>query len=238
MKIGCIHHLGRMKKVWELLEKEHNVSYMNLDVFDYDLLVFGMLQIDETIVPEDYWNRLSNHTILVCGNATEALKQRFCVICLLEDEIFLLENAKLTAWGILEILIANSSKCLCDCVVDVIGYGRCGKTIVELLQAVGVKIRVIVKETKQLDIETLYYEEYVFKQPGDIIVQTAPSCIFDGYWVERLCNQPIIIDITSNFVGTSKIKEKYAVLEAKAIPDTIAVESAGGLYYQAMMRCI
>jgi S-adenosylhomocysteine hydrolase len=108
----------------------------------------GMSYFDEQSFDKEYLEMVQASVIFVCYDASEIMKKQFCVVCLKESEDFLVKNAQVTAWGILAIILQSCEECLTELMIDVVGYGRCGKAIVQLLDALGVQCRVIVKEVK------------------------------------------------------------------------------------------
>ena len=230
MKIGMINRIGRYEYLWDILKKNHDVSIINT-VAQYDVLIYGLLYVDEKMI-DSCCNK-----VIVCGHATDWIKEHNHVICLLEDEEFLVNNAWVTAWGILEILLRHSMQCIDELCIDVVGYGRCGKALVRLFDALHISYRVIVKELKNYNFEAIHFEEYLFKKPNPWIIQTADCCIFDKHWVQRCKGETSIIDITSNFVGTKDIQnEMIMILYAKALPDLYCSKSGGVIYYDAIKR--
>ena len=231
LRIGIINNQGRLYHVWKLLEKEHKVSFIGKG--EYDVLIFGLKQIALADVEG------ASCQMIVCGLCSEEVKERYNTLCLLEDEFFLLGNARVTAWGILEILMRHSDVCLSDLSVDVVGYGRCGKQIMRLLEMLQISYRVIVKTMDCVDSHFMHYEEYVFHQPADWIIMTIEQCIFDKYWVERFGSLTSIIDITSGFKGTAAIRnDNVRVLFGKGLPDIYCCKSGAEVYIDAFMRVL
>ena len=231
MKIGIFNRIGRYEYLWNLLKERYDVSIINKGE-TYDVLIYGLLHVDEFIIDH------RSNCIVICGRASDWVKEHNRVISLLEDEEFLIDNARITAWGIIEILLRHSMQCLSDIGVDVIGYGRCGKEIVKLFDALGVRYRVITRSNKY-DIPTMYYEEYLLEKPNAWIIQTAENCIFDKIWVGKFGNSTCIIDITTQFLGTQSIQnELITILYAKALPDIYCSKSGAVAYYQAIQEVL
>lgn len=238
MKIGFMHKEGRMKYVYEMVKNDYEVEIFDNHCFDYDVIVMGMDYFDEHSFDGNYLSKLKNTVIFVCYDASKIMKEQFRVVCLKNSEDFLVKNAQVTAWGILAILLHSCEECLSETVVDVIGYGRCGKAIVQLLDSLGVPCRVVVKEVKKYTREVIHFEEYLFKNPAKWVIQTADMCIFDHDWVLR-SGKPIIIDITSKFVGTKNLQdEDIKIHYAKALPDRYCIKSSAKTYYEALLEVL
>lgn len=238
MKIGFMHKEGRMKYVYEMVKNDYETEVFDDHSFDYDVIVMGMDYFDEQSFDKEYLEMVQASIIFVCYDAIELMKERFQVVCLKDSEDFLVKNAQVTAWGILGILLDSCEECLTELMIDVVGYGRCGKAIVQLLDALGVQCRVIVKEVKNYTREVMHFEEYLFKKPAKWIIQTADICIFDHDWVLR-SGKPIIIDITSKFVGTKNLQdEDIKIHYAKALPDQYCIKSSAKTYYEALLEVL
>ena len=239
MKIALMHKEGRMKYVYEMIEREHDVELFDSACFDYDVIVMGMSYFDRHSFDEEYLVMVKQSVIFVCYDAIEPMKEKFKIVCLKESEDFLVKNAKITALGIMHILLESLDMNIKDDVVDVIGFGRCGCAIVELFKALGIRYRIVVKEVKEYEHEVIHYEEYLFKKPSKWIIQTAENCIFDKYWIQRGGGNSTIIDITRSFIGTSNLQnENINIYYAKGLPDRFFVHSGAKVYYEALKEAI
>ena len=231
VKIGIIHNNGRMFEVWKLLERSHQVSLISKGV--YDVLLYGLQHLELSDLEG------VKGKYIVCGSCSDEVKELGNVICLLENESFLQANAIVTAWGIVEVLLRHSQQCLDKIAVDVIGYGRCGKALVKLLEDLHVEYRVVVRSLEDVQLQFMHYEEYLFHTPYQWIVMTSENCIFDKYWVERYGKFTQIIDITSQYKGTLKIqKENIGILYAKGLPDVYCTKSGAIAYVDSIKEIL
>ncbi|MBQ9840760.1 MAG: hypothetical protein IJO78_04130 [Erysipelotrichaceae bacterium] len=69
MKIGFMHKEGRMKYVYEMAEREHDVELFDNECFDYDAIVMGMSYFDEQCFDKEYLEMAQASIIFVCYDA-------------------------------------------------------------------------------------------------------------------------------------------------------------------------
>lgn len=158
-----------------------------------------------------------------------------------EDEEFLLENARLTAEGTLGHILTGSKKSVRDMKVGVVGYGRIGRYLTNMLLSLGCAVRVYTsKNATRLELGECGVEsEYMSADDGiipnlkglDIIVNTAPKPLgktFEGGIAQGLC----VIEVASgdNFAGVS------GVLRLPSLPDRLYPESSAVLYFDGIRR--
>ncbi len=178
---------------------------------------------------------------LVCGYGlpdyftTSARQRCACVIDLLDDEDFLLENAELTALCTLGVILGSTKLSPRDTSIGVVGYGRIGKKLTNLFLYLGSHVKVFtsredtrlelcewgvasVSSTREADLGGL-----------DILINTAPAVIFDH---ESIPHNLRVMDLASgdNFPGLDRV-EKYPSIPAKMFPS-----SAGRAWGRAIER--
>lgn len=152
------------------------------------------------------------------------------------DEEFLCENADLTAWCTLGILLSNGAYAPCDLKIGIVGYGRIGKRLTNLLLYLGARVRVFTsRENTRTDLCTYGVASAMSTFDADlsgldILINTAPADIFPP---EAIPHGLRIIDLASgdNFPGIEV--EKYPSVPARMFP-----RSAGVTWGRAVERFI
>ena len=97
--------------------------------------------------------------IAVIGGKLSCIPDRYQKIDLLEDEVYLAENAAITAHCALKLALAQLPCTLDNCPVLVVGWGRIGKCLARLLRQVGAKVTVAArKQTDQAMLNALGYD--------------------------------------------------------------------------------
>lgn len=171
------------------------------------------------------------------GFITAAKEKGALVLDLSEDEDFLIDNAYLTALATLGILLSSEIRAPREIRVGVVGYGRIGKHLTNMLLYLGTDVRVF---TSRGNMRLLLGECGVSSSESsslsdltelDILINTAPAEIFTR---ESIPQGLRVIDLASgdNFPGIDGV-EKYPSIPAKMFP-----ESAGRTWGMAIERFI
>ncbi|MBQ8688993.1 MAG: hypothetical protein IJ515_01355 [Clostridia bacterium] len=161
-----------------------------------------------------------------------------------EDEVFLGENAEISALGALGYILTTSDKVPSDLTVGVIGYGRIGSALVRSLLFYGARVRVYTsKELTRVElgecaIDTVYMPRGEEIIPDidfcDIIINTAPTPLAKSFPTGRVPDGVRVIELASgnNFSGVDGVEKQMS------IPDKMYAKSAGRAYFQAIKRYI
>lgn len=158
------------------------------------------------------------------------------VVDLSRDEDFLGENAELTALATLGIILNTSARSPRDLSVGVVGYGRIGKRLTNMLLYLGARVRVYTsRQATRIDlceygIASAESCESADLSGIDILINTAPAVIFS---IDAVPPELRIIDLASgdNFPGRDV--ERYPSVPAKMLP-----VSAGRAWGRALERFI
>ena len=158
------------------------------------------------------------------------------------DEKYLLENARITAYGALGYILTTALCAPEDLRFGIVGYGRIGSELSRLLLFLGARTRVYTSRTMtrielgECGMETspsadIYTGKADFSDI-DILINTAPrdmSACFDG---GLLPHGMRLLELASgeNFAGVSGIER------LPALPEKMYPESAGKSYFNAVVR--
>ena len=120
------------------------------------------------------------------------------------DESLLLENARLTAEGALASAMRASNRALAgmDCLV--VGWGRIGRSLTELLVALGARVTVASRTASgrnravERGAEAADTAQIVDALPGrKLVYNTAPVMVLDGVALGRMDPDALLIDLAS-----------------------------------------
>lgn len=153
------------------------------------------------------------------------------------NEGFLVKNSRLTAQGVLRIILENSVIDLHSIKSAVLGYGRCGKAISKALRANGADVTVVTKnpfsrtvaENEKLCVTT-FAEFCETANLFDVIVNTVPHNILGMDTMEKLTKRNLYIEIASKPYGfnINKIdKYNFRYVLAESLPGRFTPTSAG-----------
>lgn len=175
--------------------------------------------------------------ITVIGGGLEhpALEDYKCMD-LLTDEAYLASNAAITAECALQVAAPLMGSAFSDSSVLVIGWGRIGKCLAQLLRAIGAEVTVAAR--KPADRAMLQALGYQAADPASLnesyrlIFNTAPAPVLNQVQLSRFPNC-IKIDLASR-----KGLEGEDVLWARGLPGIHVPESSGRLIAKTVTRII
>lgn len=177
--------------------------------------------------PED----LPPDCVIVGGNLPSALFKKHTCMDLLQNPLYLSENAAITAHCALCIVMENLTVTLQDCPILVTGWGRIGKCLVRLLRLLGAKITVAARsESDRALTEALGYESAdIHNTEADLskyraIINTVPAMVLPEHALKTCQSGCLKIDLASTpgIAGPD-------VIWARGLPNLDAPESSGKL---------
>jgi len=176
---------------------------------------------------------LPKNIVVLGGNLDRPELDEYTAIDLLQDEMYLAHNAKITAYCALK-LVQNQLPVTLDCCnVLVIGWGRIGKCLAHLLRQVGANVTVCArKESDRSILSALGYQVTDFENitfPSfRAILNTVPTMRFP------VCpGNALKIDLASRLgIGSED------VIWARGLPGKDAPESSGTLIAQTLIPII
>ncbi len=187
---------------------------------------------------EEVINFCSNLTVY-CGNIPQDIyeiftKKQITVKNYLDDESFSIKNAKLTAEGVLALILEHTDKSLSELKVLFLGGGRITKASAILLQKLNVYVGVdSYNKADYLNAE--YYSNKAFFKESfindlneyDVIVNTRPFNFITEQMIKKIPKNTLFIETASvKCIGEDK-KFNFVYLPAPALPQKYACYSAG-----------
>ena len=204
----------------------------------------GVLNIENT--PKNITKHISNVNATIISYNYKLNK--YNTIDLNEREDFAYLNAIPTAEGAIYKAIESSDVSLFFSNVLVTGFGRVSKILCDRLKGLGCTVTVVAR--KQSDIYCAQAQNYktiqiceLKEQIGnfDLIFQTVPALILTEEIMNNIKNSCIIIELSSDFVGTDlKCAEEknIKVIKAPSLPEIIAPITAGNILTDTIVRII
>ena len=151
------------------------------------------------------------------------------------DEVFLVENAELTARGTIGYILTNEKRDLSELSIGVIGYGRIGMRLVRWLLLFGADVTVYTRR-QSLAIELCEMGISAVVPGGecdlsglDILINTAPERQIDD---NSLSEKTKLIDLASGNVFASSAR----VIRLPGLPEQMYPMTAGRLYAEGVIR--
>ena len=154
---------------------------------------------------------------------------------LLEDPMYLAENARITAHCAVRLAVENLPVTLYECPVLVIGWGRIGKCLSRLLQAMGAKVSVYARKEADramaialgYDLGDLNYGLCRYR----VIFNTVPFMMIPQENIQYCREDCLKIELASK-PGI----EAADVVNGNRLPNRFAPESSGELIARTILR--
>lgn len=194
--------------------------------FSGDGTLIGGGQI-EAILPQ-----LSKDITIVGGNLEHPALKGYTKIDLLKNAEYLTQNAAITAHCAIRYILNNVPFILQDCPVLVIGWGRIGKCLGNLLKGMGANVTVATrKDADRAMARALGYNTISTKNlnptPYKVILNTAPASIMNQ--AENALN--IDLASTPGIIGPD-------VIRALRLPGKDAPASSGQCIAQTVLQLL
>ena len=161
-------------------------------------------------------------------------------IDLLQDECYLAKNAMITAHIALRLAAEQLKVIPAQCPMLVLGWGRIGKCLAKLLQAVGAEVTVAArKPSSRAMVEALGMDSSEIDGLSHIlrryrvIFNTIPSPVLDAAQI-RYCRE----DCVKLELASVNGMEGKDIIVARGLPGKYAPESSGNLIAESVVRLL
>ena len=172
------------------------------------------------------------------GNLQNPVFNGYTCQDLLKDPWYLSENAAITAYGALRLAMEHLPVTLSGCPVLVIGWGRIGKCLADLLKQLGARVSISTrKESDRAILSCIGYDTLSLAPPYysllryRLIFNTAPACVLTKEALENCAPDCVKIDLAS-----TRGIEGDDVLWARGLPAKLFPESSGELIARTALR--
>ena len=185
-------------------------------------------------------------------------------VCYQEDLEFAAKNSLLTAEGVLHLLLRKTPKSLFSYTYDVVGGGRVGTAVCDLLRRLGLSVRLISHSGRKGAVPLEEWQNA--GRPSDVVVNTATAPVITEAFVRTWSGSapsgvpgsapdtvsgpasgtvfstsgPVrVFDLSSRMAGTepaARTHENIIYIAAPPLPGLVAPESAGQLLAEAFLR--
>lgn len=172
------------------------------------------------------------------GNLQNPIFNNYVCQDFLKDPWYLAENASITAYGAVRLAMENLPITLAGCPVLVIGWGRIGKCLAQLLQQMEARVSVSTRDDgNRAILNCLGYDTLSLEPPCysllryRLIFNTAPACILNQQALAYCAPDCLKIDLAS-----TRGMEGDDVLWARGLPGKLMPESSGELIARTALR--
>lgn len=251
--LGIVNSDARMNMVYQKMKSQTECilldDFSNLGIkFDAIVLPMSGLKDNDTMVirgievhfPLEFLEMLKEDGVLIVGNMTKKTRELSPKKIYLNDyDQFIHANSKLTAEGVLFLLLDNSNYGLLDQAVDLIGYGHAGKAIYEILKRMGVPVRVIRRNVTDHLQEFVSVQEYQTLKPHPVIINTSIVNIIDDTMIKKM-DENLIINIVGNQVfNEALLRARHCrIVHAGPLPAMFAARSAANVLVDVLQEIL
>ncbi len=232
----------------ELLIKNGYLAY------DFDFLKIQEIKRGDMVVfspakkfTKEEIENLPKGIVVVCGNLSEEYlkileKKKIKIKNLMQDEIFTVKNANLTAEGVLAIILEKTDVSIFDSSVLILGGGRIAKSMASILKGLGVNFAIVsynpIKFPSYYLLSSKCYYRNGFLRDIDkfnVIVNTIPARIIGDEVIEKINPKTVFIETASVKCLDDTKKLGFEYLFSPALPQKYSAFSAGKLVYESIM---
>ena len=185
--------------------------------------------------------------LLLCGPKFPAKKRwDLQYINLWKDEILLQENAWLTAEAAVASVLRSDLKSLTGVNALVIGCGRIGRALMEILLNLGANVTVMSgsqdkrSRAEESGAKAVSMKELIHALPAQkLIFSTPPSMILDERMLRSAAKDALVIDLASPPYGVdlnAAQKLQLNVRREPGLPGRYCPQSAARVLYNAVIR--
>ena len=192
---------------------------------------------DTKIKLTDLYNNVHGKNI-ICGALKNSIKENLekdnKVIDIMKNEELTIKNTIPTAEGVIKIIIENTETTIDNSNIAIIGFGRVGKKIAELLNSLNSNIfctdikKEEVANIKRCGYNVLNNNCRSFSK-FDVIINTVPKIIIDKKELELIGKKTLIVDVASNPGGINYEYAKangYNCIHALGLPGKVAPQTS------------
>ena len=187
---------------------------------------------------------LSEKSTVFGGMINESLakmceKKEITLIDYYKDETLLNENAVLTAKAVPFILEENGIS-VKDGRIFILGYGRCGKAIADVLSSSGGNVTVVTGRQSIADYRFIHFENLrKHLNEASLVINTVPSTVLSEEELRKLNRNAIIIEIASSPFGIDFEAAKRLginVIKAPSLPGRYFPKEAGEVIAKTVFK--
>lgn len=164
------------------------------------------------------------------------------------QEDFLLRNAVPTAEGALALAMQMLSTTLWGSEITLLGYGRIGSYLANLLHSLGARVTVVARNAKSRTLAEIsgvcavdFCDCASPLSCADIVFNTVPSRVLGEKELSAMAEGTIIIDLASLPGGVDErdcANHKVLLVRAMGLPGKVAPKTAGKAIFQTVLRLL
>ena len=185
-------------------------------------------------------SQLPENVTIIGGNLHHKALDSRNTLDLLQDEQYLAQNAAITADCAMRIAGNNLQVCFRGCKILIVGWGRIGKCLAQLLQSMGAQVHVAARREKdRASLASLGIMAHDPEELGAdlkeyrVIFNTAPEMVLDRNKTAFCRHDCVLIDLAS-----APGLEGENVIVARGLPGKDLPEASGALIAATICRLL
>lgn len=210
----------------------------------------AVLQFPHSFIKPEMQEAFSEGQKIVCGITDEdtdriAEEKNWILLRPLQEEMYLVENAKLTAEGAIAAAMGKMTIALKNAKCLVIGYGRIGKELTRLLRVFGAEVTVAARrpesraEAGEKNVSISRIQSAL--KDSDLILNTVPSLVIKESGLFSIKNTAFLFELASKPYGFDMSRARALGLRAyleSGIPGRYCPESAAAAMFRFIERSV
>ena len=162
----------------------------------------------------------------------------------LEDENFVLDNASLTAEGVLSEIIANTNASIFSLKILILGGGRVAKSIGKIFEKLDLNFNFATINKEELNLSNFEHKaiEWAnFKNDlngFDVVINTIPVNLFEKADENKFKENAILFEISSKKCFENFDGQKLKYILCPALPSKYSPKSAGELMLNVIEKTL
>ena len=247
MLIGVLCADDRMSFVADELEQDYQVKRLKSEqdfiTFEsMDVLVLPIQGICQDLTVHCYQHKIQIPTsifhspkTIITGLHQDRIPTPVPIYSCFDDEEFLVENAKLTAEGLLCELIHHTECSIHTYTYDIVGYGHCGKEIASMFDQLNLSYRIIRRfcEDKQHFVSM---KKWTYC--SSIVINTAPEWFITYEKIKQWKQTPCVFDISSLPLTKNDVSYIPTFYKLNHLPNRFSSHSAASIYCAFIRRIL
>ena len=238
---------GQDTRAAYLTELLQNTGHEIVQELPADLII---LSLPRSAIPLEQLSALPKGQKLLCGLTNPAFDQmakekEWQLFRILSDELYIRENALLSAEGALFYAMRASDRAIRDLHCLVVGYGRIGKALTQFLRSLGAEVTVAARRKESREeagANSISIDDIKDLLPSiPLIFNTVPAVVLTKELLEDLKEGCLIVDLASEPGGVDFAAAKdlgVKVIWARGLPGKVAPVTAAKAIQQTVYHIL
>ena len=189
---------------------------------------------------------LSKYQILVFGGVFPVDWNVPKTVDFMKDELVASQNAEITAEATVSEILQNSVYGIKNEKILIAGFGKCGKELAKLLNAMGAKVTILARsrqariQAKEMGLNAVDFSYGPDEAYGTrVLVNTVPAMVITKKIIDELAADSLIVDIASGSGGCDRRavdNRGVKFIHALSLPSRYITKTSAKVMYDCVVR--